>query len=275
MSNIQIITDSTAYFTKEYAERHNIKIVPLSVTFLGITADEGYPGEFDEFYHKLEASIDFPTTSQPSIEAFASVYQEAIAQGNEIITIVISEKLSGTFSSASVAANMIAPDNISVIDSETTASNLQLLVNMAKDMVDKGESRANIVNTLNQGKVRMSINLTADTLEYLRRGGRLSDAQAFIGSLLNVKPILELVDGKLAAAGKVRGKNKALDFMIDKVPENVTHISICHVLDTEEAELLQTKLQLKFKHIKVGIDILGPVIGSHLGPKGIGICYKW
>ena len=275
MSNIQIITDSTAYFTKEYAERHNIKIVPLSVTFLGITADEGYPGEFDEFYHKLEASIDFPTTSQPSIEAFASVYQEAIAQGNEIITIVISEKLSGTFNSASIAANMIAPDKISVIDSESTSSNLKLLVNMAKDMAEKGESRAHIVNILEQEKKRMSINLTVETLEYLKRGGRLSGAQALIGSLLNVKPIIGLVDGKLIPVGKVRGKSKALELMISKLPNNATHISVCHIFNIVEAELIQSKLQERFKHIKVGIDVLGPVIGSHLGPKGIGICCKW
>lgn len=275
MSNIQIITDSTAYFTKEYAERHNIKIVQLSVNFLGVTADEGYPGEFDEFYHKLEASIDFPTTSQPSIEAFASVYQEAIAQGNEIITIVISEKLSGTFNSASIAANMIAPDKISVIDSESTSSNLKLLVNMAKDMAEKGESRAHIVNILEQEKKRMSINLTVETLEYLKRGGRLSGAQALIGSLLNVKPIIGLVDGKLIPVGKVRGKSKALELMISKLPNNATHISVCHIFNIVEAELIQSKLQERFKHIKVGIDVLGPVIGSHLGPKGIGICCKW
>jgi DegV family protein with EDD domain len=275
VANVQIVTDSTAYFSKEYAEQNHIRIVPLSVTFSGTTGDEGFPGEFEEFYHRLETSRDFPTTSQPSIAAFASVYEEILAEGSEIITIVISEKLSGTYNSASAAAAMTAPHRISVIDSETSVANLKLLVEIARSMAEKGRCRSDIAAAIEREKKRMSINLTADTLEYLRRGGRLSSAQAVIGSLLNVKPILGLVDGKLEAAAKVRGKSKALEYMIDKVPENAVHITICHILNLEEAHLMREKLQEKFPHVKVDIDEIGPVIGSHLGPKAMGICSKW
>ncbi|NLC45179.1 MAG: DegV family protein [Clostridiales bacterium] len=275
MAKIQIVTDSTAYFTKEYAIKNNIQVVPLSVTFSGETNDEGFPGEFESFYRRLESSKDFPTTSQPSISAFAEVYEEILAQGNEIITIVISEKLSGTHNSASAAENMTAPDKISVIDSETTVANLKLLVEMARTMAENGNSREEIVVNIEREKKRMYVDLTAATLEYLKRGGRLSSAQAAIGGFLNVKPILGLRDGKLEAVAKVRGKKKALDYLVDHVPENATHISVLHIMSTEEAKRIKQKLKERFPQIEVNIEEIGPVIGTHLGPGGIGICSKW
>ncbi len=275
MAKIQIVTDSTAYFTKEYAIENNIRVVPLSVTFSGETNDEGFPGEFESFYTKLENSKDFPTTSQPSISAFAEVYQEILDQGKEIITIVISEKLSGTYNSASAAANMTVPDRISVIDSETTVANLKLLVEIARTMAENGSSRENIVATIEREKKRMYVDLTAATLEYLKRGGRLSSAQAAIGGFLNVKPILGLRNGKLEAVAKVRGKNNAWDYLVEHVPENSTHISVLHIMNTEGASQLQQRLKERFPQIEVSIEEIGPVIGTHLGPGGIGICSKW
>ncbi|HHU49349.1 MAG: DegV family protein [Caldicoprobacterales bacterium] len=275
MAKVQIVTDSTAYFSKEYAEQNNIRIVPLSVTFSGETVNEGFPGEFEAFYRKLQTSKDFPTTSQPSIEAFVSVYEEILAQGRDIVTIVISEKLSGTYNSASAAANMTAPDRISVIDSETTVSNLKLLVKIANDMAEQGSSREEIVTAIEQEKKRMQVILAAGTLEYLKRGGRLSAAQAAIGTLLNVKPIIGLVDGKLEAVAKVRGNNKALDYLVENVPDNAVAITVLHILSTEGAEIVHQKLQERFPDIQIGIDEIGPVIGSHLGPGGVGVCSKW
>lgn len=275
MAKIQIVTDSTAYFTKEYANENNIRVVPLSVAFSGETNDEGFPGEFESFYDKLANSKDFPTTSQPSISAFAEVYEEILAQGNEIITIVISEKLSGTYNSASAAANMTAPDKISVIDSETTVANLKLLVEIARTMAENGSSREDIVATINREKKRMSVDLTAGTLEYLKRGGRLSSAQAAIGGFLNVKPIIGLRDGKLESVAKVRGKSKALEYLVDHVPDNATHVSVLHIMSTEEARQLQQKLKKRFPQIEVSIEEIGPVIGTHLGPGGVGVCSKW
>lgn len=275
MPKIKIITDSTAYIDKNYAMTHGINIVPLSVTFNGVTEDEGFPGEFEEYFEKLKSVQEFPTTSQPSIHAFAKIYKKIIAEGYEIITIVISSKLSGTYNSAFVAAKEIDFDKISVIDSETTAANLKLLVNMAKDLVEKGLSREEIVKTLEIEKKKMNISLTVDTLDYLKKGGRLSSAQAFVGSILKVRPIIALIDGKLEPIGKVRGKDKAIEMMINRVHEDVNKISICHIFALDEALKLKLKLENKFKNAKIIIDELGPVIGSHLGPKAIGICSKW
>ncbi len=275
MAKIQIVTDSTAYFPKDYAASQGIKVVPLWVTFSGVTEEEGYPGEFEAYFEKLKTSPDFPTTSQPSIEAFSKVYEEAIAQGCEVITIVISSGLSGTYNSASVAAEMIASDKISVIDSESTAANLMLLVNMAKEMVDKGLSRQEIVDILEATKKKTGISLTVDTLDYLKKGGRLSGTQALLGSILNVKPVIALINGKLEPVGKARGKSKAVELMIARVPENVEKISICHIYALDESLVIKAQLETRFPKAEVVIEELGPVIGSHLGPKAIGICSKW
>jgi len=275
MAKVQIVTDSTAYFTKEYAEENDIKIVPLSVTFSGETKDEGFPGEFEDFYRKLQTSKDFPTTSQPPIEAFAKVYEEILTENKEIVTIVISEKLSGTYNSAMAAANMTAPDKISVIDSETTVSNLKMLVMIANDMAKQGKSREEIVETIEREKKKMNVVLAASTLEYLKRGGRLSATRATIGNLLNVKPIIGLKDGKLIAVAKVRGKNKAMEYLVDSVPENAVAITVLHILSHDDARQLYRKLQEKFPRIEIEIDEIGPVIGSHLGPGGVGVCSKW
>lgn len=272
MFRIQIITDSTAYFTREETNALNIKVVPLAVTFEGVTENEGYPGEFEGFYNQLKTSQSFPTTSQPSIEAFASVFQKTVDSGQEIICLVISAALSGTYNSASVAAEMTAPDRISVIDSKTTVANLKYLVKMAVEMAEKGMSRSEIVKALEKQKEKTLVNLTVDTLEYLKKGGRLTSTQALLGSLLNVRPVIGLEDGRLVPVSKVRGKSKALEFMMDRIPENVIHISVCHILNEEEAKDIQSKLQERFPNTKVGLEVIGPVIGSHLGPKAIGIC---
>ena len=275
MNKIQIVTDSTAYLTRELSIEKNIKVVPLSVNFEGNVKDEGYPGDFEEFFERLKVSESFPTTSQPSIGSFAKVFEEALLEEKEIIAIVISDKLSGTFNSASAAAQMVAPDKISVIDSETAASNLSILVQRAKELSDSGKSRLEIVDIINEEKKKMGINITVDTLDYLKKGGRLSNTQAFIGSVLNIKPIIGLVNGKLEPIGKARGKKKAIAMMIDNVPEEVEKISICHIFNDEEAKEVMDILKEKHPNSKITIDVLGPVVGSHLGPKTIGICFKW
>lgn len=275
MSNIRIVTDSTAYITKEYADINNIDIVPLLVDFEGNTDYEGYPGEFEEFYEKLKVSESFPKTSQPSTGAFAQVFKKAVEKDEEVIAIVISSKLSGTYNSASVAGEMVASNKISVIDSETTVSNLRILVERAKELAASGVSREEIVNTINEEKKRTGVNLTVDTLEYLKKGGRLSTGRALIGSILNIKPIISLIDGALMPTGKARGKSKAVEMMISNIPDNVTNISICHIFNMEEAEEVKGILEAKYPRLNITIDVIGPVIGSHLGPKAIGICYKW
>src|SRR5690554_5251891 len=124
MGNIQIITDSTTYFTREEANRYNIKVVPLSVCFEGEEFQEGFLGENEDFFERLSESYDFPTTSQPSAGAFATVYNEALKEGKEVIAIIFSSKISGTYNSAILGADMLGNEGISVIDTQTSVGNL-------------------------------------------------------------------------------------------------------------------------------------------------------
>jgi DegV family protein with EDD domain len=275
MPGIQIVTDSTAYITRECANKKNIDIVPLTVEFDGDVSTEGFPGEFDEFFNKLKTSQDFPKTSQPSAGIFAQVFKKAVEEGKEVIAILLSSKLSGTYNSASVAADMVAPNKISVIDSETSVSNLRMLVEHAHELAEAGVKREEIVKEINNEKRKMGINLTVDTLEYLKKGGRLSAGKAMIGTILNVKPIIALIDGALEPVGKARGKSKAIEMMISNIPDDVKKISICQISNMEEAQELADILKDKYKSAGITIDELGPVIGAHLGPKAIGICFKW
>lgn len=275
MSKIQIITDSTAYFTKEEAEKRNIDVVPLSVNFEGEVITEGFPGEFEQFFEKLKTSQEFPTTSQPSTDAFIKFFERALSDGKEVIAIVISSKLSGTYDNACMAASMLSTDKITIIDSETSVSNFRFLVEIAWELAQEGKSRQEIVEIIMREKEKAGIRLTVDNLEYLKRGGRLTGAQAFVGTMLNIKPIISLMEGKLIPVEKVREKKKAIKSMMDSIPDNVKKISVCHVLDMEEAEELKEILQEKYPNASISVDELGPVVGSHLGPKAIGICYKW
>ena len=275
MSNIQIVTDSTAYLTKEEMKHYDIKIVPLMVYFQGEEDREGFPGEFEKFFHKLKESKDFPTTSQPPIGAFAQAFQEAIDQGKEVIALTISSKLSGTYNSAVVAAEMVDGEKISVVDSQTSVASLKHMAIYAQKLADAGKSRQDILDYLEDQRNKMSIYLTVETLEYLKKGGRLSTAQAVVGSLLNIKPIIQLKDGALQAVGKARGKKKALEMMMENIPEEVKHIYIPHIFNEEEAKELQAILRERYPKAQVELEFLGPVIGAHLGPKAMGVCSLW
>lgn len=234
--NIQIVTDSTAYFTKEEIKKYNIKVVHLHVHFQGEEKHEGFPGEFEEFFDKLEKTNHFPTTSQPSAGTFSKVFHEAIEQDKEVLAILMSSKLSGTYNSALLGAEMLGSQKITVIDSLTTVANLKHIVIEAQKMAVQGKSRLEIATYVEEQKLKMGIYLTVETLEYLKKGGRLSSAQALMGSLLNVKPVLQLENGVIEPVAKVRGKTLARKTMIEAIPKEAKTIYIPHILNESEAK---------------------------------------
>ncbi|MBU5438138.1 DegV family protein [Tissierella sp. MSJ-40] len=273
MPRIKIITDSTSYMRKEYVEKEKVTVVPLSYVLGEKMYTEGFPGEFENFFEKLSTTNLFPTTSQPPAGDFLSEFNKALKEYDEIIAILLSSKLSGTYNSAILAKNMLGDKRITIVDSEQAASNLKFLVEDAVNMVKQGKEAKEIEAYLENKRYKMKIYVTTDTLEYLGRGGRLSSVQSTVGNLLNIKPIIELKDGELQLLEKVRGKNKAINAIIEKIPKNVERISICHILNEEEANRLEHILEEKFPNINISIDELGPVVGAHLGPKSIGVCF--
>lgn len=274
MGKIKIVTDSTSYMDKEYALEEKVSVVPLNYVFGGESFVEGFKGEFDEFFKKMETTDLFPTTSQPAAGDFFQVYTKAFEEGyDEIIVIVLSSKLSGTYNSAILAKNMLEDKMISIIDSESAASNMRFLVEDAVNMAKEGKSGKEIVEFIEKKKKTMDILITPWTLEYLARGGRMSSLQSAIGNILNIKPIIKLIDGKLELLEKVRGRNNALTKVMSYIPDDVEKISICHILNLVEALKIKGSLEKKYPQAIITVDDLGPVIGSHLGPKTIGFCF--
>ena len=274
MKKIKIITDSTSYISKDYAQKENLTVVPLNYIFDNISYKEGYKGDFDDFFKKLGSTKLFPTTSQPSAGEFLIAFEEAFQEGyDEIVAILLSSKLSGTYNSALLAKNMLEDKSITIIDTLTSASNLRFLVEDGIEMVKDGKTSNEIKTFINKKKTNMEVYLTADTLEYLSRGGRLSSVKSTLGNLLNVKPILQLKDGELGLLEKTRGKKKAIGEIVKKIPADVRKIGICYAINIDEAKDLKKKLEKNFPNALISLDGLGPVIGSHLGPEALGLCF--
>ena len=274
MPKIKIITDSTSYLTNQYVENEKITVVPLNYVFGDETEKEPFQGEFNEFYNKLSTTKLFPTTSQPSTGEFFHAYKKAFEDGyDEIIAILLSSKLSGTYNSAVLARNMLENKSITIIDSLCSVASMRFLIEDSVKMIKEGKSSKEIVEYINKKKMNIQVYLTTETLEYLSRGGRLSTVQATVGNLLKIKPIIQLKDGELGLVEKVRGKNKAISTIINKVHSDVEKIGICHILNYKEAEKLKVSLDEKFPQAIISIEEIGPVIGSHLGPGAIGICF--
>ncbi len=277
MPKIKIITDSTAYIDKSFIKAHNIGIVPLAIGFGESIKDEGFPGDFDAFFDRLSKSSDFPTTSQPPVGRFVKVFENALKDGYEIIAIIMSSKLSGAFNSASTAAKIVDPTatKISIIDSLATSALLKFLIEEAVSLTKKGVPMKQIIEKIETQKRNMGARITVSTLEYLKRGGRLSTTEAVVGSLLNIKPIIGLIDGELRALNKVRGKKRVMEKMLEDIPPNTFYICICYIKIMEEIEEYKKLIQKRFPKAKIEMCEIGPVIGSHLGPEIVGIGYAY
>ncbi len=274
MSNLHIVTDSTGYIDKDYCDNNKVSVVRLSYMLDDINEKEGYPGSFDKFYKALKTSKSMPKTSQPSVGDFVDVFEDIIKNDGQILGIFIASKISGTFSSATQAAEIVGNNNITLIDSETTAATLRHLVERAVNLRDSGKTRQEIAQVIEEEKQSLSIALTVDTLDYLSKGGRISYLRASIGNFLSLKPILQFEKGIFTILEKARGRKKALDRIESFLPANLERLSICHIMALDDANSLKESVKAKYPDLDVTIEDLGPVIGSHLGPGTIGICYK-
>lgn len=273
MKKVGIITDSTAYLSDEFIKQHDIGVVPLSYTFEGENYREGISESFDSFFTRFETSKDFPVTSQPSTGDFVERYNEWLERYDELLVICISSGISGTYNNAVLAADMVGAEKITIVDSLNTASNLRFMIERALGLLEE-KSAEETAEILNSERNKYHVLLIADDLEYLKRGGRISSFASSVGNILQLKPIIGLVDGKLELAQRTRGMKKAIDTAIKSVPEDTELVSICHVFNEESAEFIASELKKKLPNAVITIDGLGPVIGSHIGIKAFGLLFK-
>ena len=273
---IKIVTDSSAYLPADLVQPHDIHVIPLKVLF----GEQVYRDEIDlshqEFYRMLAEAETLPTTSQPSAGEFFDLYSELNKEGHEIISIHISSKLSGTISSAQTAKEMLPEAKVTIIDSASTAMGLGLMVLTAAKAAAAGKTSTEVVAAVEEMIPTMNVVFVVDTLEYLQKGGRIGGAAALVGTLLKVKPILCLKEGRIEPLDKVRSKRKALVRLMEVVEERVgpgtpVRVAVLHAQVPDEARGLEREVRARFNCTECYSAELGPAVGTHTGPGVVGL----
>ncbi len=272
MASVRIVTDSTHYLPDDCVPPLDVDVVSLYVNEGGETARESEL-ELDAFYERLRAADDLPTTSQPSIGDFLAVYEPLLAAGQDIVSIHISGGISGTVETARQAAEECGrahPDRrVLVVDSGTSGGGLGMVVLAAAAAARAGADADAVAGRAEEGRQRQRIWFAVDTLEYLRRGGRIGSAAAMLGGALKIKPILTM-DGEIKPIERVRTAGRAyrrlIDFATELKDDGSDAWMIAHIQAPEEAARLAGDLTELFGHGPFCISEIGPVVGSHIGP---------
>jgi len=276
MSRIAVVTDSASDLNPERAAALGIAIVPLIVNFGADTFSAGVNLSKDEFWTRMKApDAPFPTTAACSPGDFQIAYQKAFDEGAEgIISIHVAGTLSGTIKAAEIGRAMFKDKDIHVIDSMSASMGEGMLAELAVELGAMGVSAPEIASIVTRRRDDCQVYLALETLEYLKRGGRISGAQAAIGTLLSVKPIIEIKDGKVETVERVRTRGKAREKLIELFAvAPMDRLSILHTTDADvegfAAELV-ARIPGGIDPSKVTVDLVGPSVGPHLGPGCVG-----
>lgn len=279
---IQIVTDSSAHLPMDERQKHDIAVIPLKAIF-GTTA---YRDEVDltneQFYQMLPHAKDHPTTSQPSAGEFEQVYRPFLDAGKEIVSLHLPSKLSGTYASACAAKTELETQfkqalPLSIVDTPWLSMALGLLVIAAAQAAAAGQSREQVVATINALIPKLNLIFVLDTLEYLRRGGRIGGARAMVGTLLNVKPMLEIKGGQVEPLEQPRSRAKALarltEILAERSGHKPLHVSVLHANARKDAEDLAKQVRAQYECKEFYIAEIGPAIGVHSGPNALGLAF--
>lgn len=269
---VRIVTDSTSDIPRELIDELNITVVPLTIAFGEQSFRDGVDLTADEFYARLATTKDLPTTSQPPPALFQHAYEHLVTQG-EVVSIHLSHKFSGTVETARSVAAATAPDKISIVDSGSVSMGLGLCVIAAGRAAKAGAGRAECAAAAEAVAGRLKVLVAFETLEYLRRGGRIGRAKAFLGGLLRLKPILTVKDGEAFPVTRSRNRERALAALLELVTEtpNVTDIVIAHTTTPDDAAGLAERARTAAPGATVYVGRFGPVLGVHGGPGMLGI----
>ncbi|GGJ13773.1 hypothetical protein GCM10010885_23910 [Alicyclobacillus cellulosilyticus] len=274
---IAFVTDSTAYLTPQQVEAYGIHVVPLTVILDGRAYREGVDIDNATFYRLMAESKSFPTTSQASVGEFVALFERLLSHHDAVMCLLLSSQFSGTFQTAQTAAQMVG-GNIYVVDSRISSYGIAGPLIDGVVMARHGASPEDILAVWEQELAEMNAYFVIDTLEYLHRGGRIGGAAAVLGSLLQIKPILTVRDGRIELYEKVRTRKRAMEFMLAKFAEaaasgRALQVGVVHSQREEEAAKLRSELEAAYPHIRTDISELGPVIGAHTGPGVLALVY--
>lgn len=280
MSKTAVVTDSTAYIPADLCRKLNITVVPLSVIWGDETYLDGVTIEPSEFYTRLKNSKVMPTTSQASPAAMHKAFSGLLEQGYDVMGVFISEKLSGTLDSARQARQELASaqDKIALFDSQTIAMALGYQAIALARAAATGASLKDCQALAEQVRPNTGVYFVVETLEFLHRGGRIGGAQRFLGSALNLKPILTIQDGKVDSADSVRTSAKAYEKVIDLVAEKCAgksnlRLATLQANAEENARTVLNKATEKLNAVESILSAVSPAIGTHTGPGTVGLAY--
>jgi DegV family protein with EDD domain len=281
MAAVAVVTDSTHYMPRDVVERHELRVVSLYVRWGDPPHDdrEAELPDFDGFYEHLRSARELPTTSQPSVGDFLAVYEPLLEQGRDIVSIHISGGISGTVRSAEQARDQLVergidPARIVIVDSATACAGVGLLAVAAANAAEGGADATAAAERAHALRAEMKILFAVDTLEFLRRGGRIGGAQAWIGSTLKIKPILA-IESEIVPVERVRTWSRAFERLVHHLAmlreDGNDRFFIQHIQAGDQAEKLAGRGEAIYGRPPEFVSEMGPVIGAHAGPGLIGV----
>ena len=277
MKNLQIICDSLADIPKNIIEKYNIEVIPLTIRIGEIDYKDGVDITNAEFYKKLKETNNAPKTSQATYGQFEEIFKKYIDEGKKILYISGSSKVTGTYQSAMMAKNELGGD-ITLFDSLNLSYGCGVQVVRACELNEKGCSLEEILEELEKMRDNVHVFFAVDTLEYLKKGGRISSTKAAVGTMLNIKPIIEVTNGELDNVAQVRGKKHVIEKLLELVKSKCDgdftnrNIAIGEGSNIADLNKLEEAVKKKFGINDMTKIEIGPTIGSHAGPGTIGIC---
>ncbi len=279
MDKVIIATDSSAYLPKEYVDQFQIPVLPLTVNWEGKSYYDGIDIQAEEFYQQLSQSKSMATTSQVTVGQFLELFGKLLDAGKQVLYLGISSGISATINSAlQASAELGDPENLIVFDSKIVSMALGLMVLEVARAAEKGASLKECHELAQDAYGRIGVYFTVDSLEYLHRGGRINSAKRLLGSALNLKPIMEIRDGKIELVESVISRKKALIRMVDLIEKGVdgrspVHLAPFHALAFDDMVIMENMAKERLNPIEIIRSEVSPVIGSHVGPGTVSMAY--
>lgn len=267
---ITIVTDSSSYLKKSEARELGVRMVPMNYMVNGHNYCESFSDRNGDFESLLRGKGKY-TTSHPNLAAFLSSFEEELAKNNEVLCITISSRLSGTYSTAYMAAKQTESKNIAVFDSMLTAGGLYLLIGEAKKLIDSGLGLSALMQKLPAIRDRITIAFSVEDMTPLRNSGRLGFVRMSVGTILNIRPILLCKDGAIVSDNIARGNAELIKRLVQKISINAQEVVISYIGDNRTATNLYNVIKNIHAHLTVKLQKIGPVLGIHLGLKGIAV----
>jgi len=276
--SIGIITDSTCDLNQKVLEKYEIEVIPLSVHFGKAEFQDGVDINPESFFNKLDQNKELPHTSRPAPALFMKKYKEMLQKYDQLLSIHVSNALSGTFESAKLAAREIAPEKITVLDSSTISLGLGMLVTLAAKLIEKDKKMDNIIKTIKKAKNNLYLYFTVKDLTFMEKGGRIGKASSFLGSIFSINPVISISTetGKVKPIARVRGQHRAQDKIIEEIEEKIgdaKNIWLGFAHGDRESDLTDTKNKLLEEikkdnnlNLKTFNSRISATLGCHVGP---------